>query len=155
MLIQSTILEEPIEVVFETVMEEIERFNQAGFNPFGPNVPVKSHAPLTLIFDGPGIDVEFPFYPEDRPDNLVALLNLTPIFRTRHAVIYPMTRTFISRQWHRVYAFDVERKFVTGVKLLVRKEQDPDLFFRFPDVSAWQWVNSVRKSVEPLAWGEI
>ena len=47
---KSTILLNPVEVVFETVVNEIERFNQSGGNPFGPNVPVKWHAPLTVIF---------------------------------------------------------------------------------------------------------
>jgi hypothetical protein len=151
---KSAILEQPVDVVFENVVDEIERFNLSGQNPYGPNLPVKSHAPLTLIIQGPGIDVEFPFYPEDRPEELRAFLRSNPCFRTRHAVIYPMTRAMIARQWHRVYAFDVERKLVTGVRLLVTKQKDPELFLRYPDVSAWPWVYSVTRSREPLAWGE-
>ena len=150
---KSAILEQPVDVVFENVVDEIERFNLSGQNPYGPNLPVKSHAPLTLIIQGPGIDVEFPFYPEDRPEELRAFLRSNPCFRTRHAVIYPMTRAMIARQWHRVYAFDVERKLVTGVRLLVTKQKDPELFLRYPDVSAWPWVYSITKSGEPLAWG--
>jgi hypothetical protein len=152
---KSTILEHPVDVVFETVANEIERFNLAGQNPYGPNVSIRSHAPLTLIFQGPGIDVEFPFYPEDRPEELRAALISTPSFQTRHAMIYPMTRAMISRQWHRVYAFDVQSKLVTEVRLLVTKQKDPDLFLDYPDVSAWPWVQSINKSVEPLAWGEV
>ncbi len=151
---KSTILQEPVEVVFETVVNEIERFNVSGQNPYGPNVPVKSHAPLTVIFQGPGIDVEFPFCPENRTEELQALLRSNPAFRTRHAVIYPMTRAMIAKQWHRVYAFDVARKVVTAVKLLVTKQKDPELFEKDPDVSAWPWVFSVTKSTEPMAWGE-
>ena len=151
---KSTILEHPVEVIFETVVDEIERFNRSGENPFGPNVPVKSHAPLTLIFQGPGIDVEFPFYPENRPQDLRSVLRSTLGFKTRHAVIYPATRVMISRQWHRVYAFDVERTAVTGVKLLVTKTQDPELLRQHPEVSAWPWVHSINKSGEALAWGE-
>ena len=151
---KSAILEQPVDVVFENVVDEIERFNLSGQNPHGPNVPVSSHAPLTFIMQGPGIDVEFPFYPEDRPEELRVFLRSNPFFRTRHAVIYPMTRAMIARQWHRVYAFDVERKLVTGVRLLVTKQKDPELFLRYPDVSAWPWVYSITKSGEPLAWGE-
>src|ERR1022692_4565728 len=103
--VKSTILPEPVDVVFETVVDEIERFNRAGQNPYGPNVPVKSHAPLTLIIQGSGIDVEFAFYAEDRSEDLRVALRTNPKFRTRHAVIYPATRVMISRQWHRVYAF--------------------------------------------------
>jgi len=152
---KSAILQQPVEVLFETVVDEIERFNRSGQNPHGPNVPVKSHAPLTLIFQGPGIDVEFPFYPEDRPEELRAALISTPSFRTRHAVIYPMTRAMIARQWHRVYAFNVQRQLVIGVRLLVAKQKDPELFLQHPDVSAWPWVYSVTRSGEPLAWGEV
>jgi hypothetical protein len=153
-VVKSTILEHPVDVVFETVVDEIERFNRSGQNAHGPNVPVKSHAPLTLLFQGPGIEVEFPFYLEDRPDELQAWLVSNPLFRTRHAVIYPMTRTMISKQWHRVYAFDVQRQLVIGVRLLVAKQKDPELFLQHPDVSAWPWVHSINKSGEPLAWGE-
>jgi hypothetical protein len=152
---KSTLLEQPVDVVFETVVDEIERFNRSGQNPYGPNVPVKTHAPLTLIFQGPGIDVEFPFYPEDRPEELRAALIGTPSFRTRHAVIYPMTRAMIARQRHRVYALDVQRKMVTGVGLLVTRQKDPELFLQHPDVSAWPWVHSINKSGEPLAWGGV
>ena len=86
---KSTILPQPVDVVFETVVNEIERFNRSGQNPYGPNVPVKSHAPLSLIIQGPGIDVDVPFYLEDRPEELRAFLRSNPAFRTRHAVIYP------------------------------------------------------------------
>jgi hypothetical protein len=151
---KSAILEHPVEVALETVVDEIERFNRSGKNPYGPNLPFKSHAPLTLIFQGPGIDVEFPLYPEDRSEELRAWLISNPRFRTRHGVIYPMTRAMIVRQWHRVYAFDVERKLVTGVRLLVTKQKDPELFLQHPDVSAWPWVHSINKSGEPLAWDE-
>ncbi len=151
---KSTILQNPVEVEFETVVNEIKRFNQSGVNPFGPNVPVKWHATLRLIVQGPGIDVEFPFYPQDRSEEQRAWLSSNPAFRTRHAVIYPMTRAMVAKQWHRVYAFDVERKLVTGVKLLVTKEKDPELFRQYPDVSAWPWVYSIKKSNEVLAWGE-
>jgi hypothetical protein len=150
----STILENQVDVAFETVVNAIEQFNQSGQNPYGPNVPVKSHAPLTLIFQGPGIDVEVPFYPEDRPEELRTFLRSNPSFRTRHSVIYPMTRTMISKQWHRVYSFDVERKVVTGVKLLVTRTQAPDLLRDNPDISAWPWVLSINESGEALAWGE-
>jgi hypothetical protein len=149
-----TILPEPVDVVFETVVNQIERFNRPGQNPYGPNVPVKSHAPLTLILQGPGIDVEVPFYAEDRPEELRAALRSNAKFQTRHAVIYPQTRTMISRQWHRVYAFDVERKLVIGVKLLVTRTQDPELLQQHPEISAWPWVHSINKSGEALAWGE-
>jgi len=153
---KAIILPNPVDVVFETVVNEIESFNRSGQNPYGPNVPVKANAPLTLIFEGPGIDVEFPFYPEDRPEALRTVLRSTPAFRTRHAVVYPMTRTLIKREWHRVYAFDAERKVVTAVRLLVRKDQDqdPGLFLQHPEASAWPWVRSISKSGEPLAWGE-
>jgi hypothetical protein len=67
---------------------------------------------------------------------------------------YPMTRTLIKREWHRVYAFDAERKVVTAVRLLVRKDQDPGLFLQNPEASAWPRVRSISKSGEPLAWGE-
>ena len=116
------LLATPVTVALDRLIDAIEKFNLGGQNPYGPNVPVMGHSPL--LFSLAGVNVEFPFYAVDRP----AETNGHPTIRTRHPVLYPMTRAMIMRQWHRVYAFDVLAGAVTGVKLLVGRRQDPELF---------------------------
>jgi hypothetical protein len=123
-------------VEFEAIVRAIEQFNQAGQNPFGPNVP--------------GIDIEFEFYPMDRTAGTQEFLKQNPSFRTRHPVLYPMTRALIQRQWHRVYAYNVEQAKVEAVKLLVSRKQDPDLFKQHPKASAYPWIFAVKESSEPI-----
>ena len=62
-----------------------------------------------------------------------------------------MMQAMIMRRWHRVYGFDVLAGAVTGVKLLVDRRQDPELFVRHPDVSAHPRVFAVKNSPEPVA----
>jgi hypothetical protein len=127
-----TLLTSAHRVEFEAIVQAIDRFNSAGLNPFGPNVPVQSHSPLLLKLEGPGTSFEFQFYPKDRTAAVKAALAATPSFRTRHPVLYPMTRALIQRQWDRVYAYNVETASVTDVKLLVSRRNDPDLFRAHP-----------------------
>src|ERR1700757_4166517 len=97
-------------VSFDGMIQAIERFNGAGLNPFGPGVPVQTHDPLLFMMEfGQDIVVEIPFYTADRDASAAASLAEHPGFRTRHSVLYPMTRTLIQRQWHRVYAYDVQQ----------------------------------------------
>ena len=139
------LLATPVTVAIDRIIDAIEKFNLGGCNPYGPNVPVMGHSPL--LFSLAGANVEFPFYAVDRPAETTGHQTI----RTRHPVLYPMTRTMIMRQWHRVYAFDVLAGAVTGVKLLVDRRQDPELFVRHPDVSAHPWVFAVKNSLEPVA----
>lgn len=148
------LLPEPATVCFQRVTEAIDAFNASGRNPFGPNVPVRSHSPLLFQIEGPGISIEFEFEAGDRSAEAVEFLKEYPSFLTRHAVIYPMTRALIARQWHRVYAFDVLSEMVVDVKLLVARKADPDLFARHLSPSAWPWIIAVRESREPVAFGE-
>jgi hypothetical protein len=137
-------------VRFDTLAEAIERFNRAGLNPFGPNIPVHGHSPLLLCLRGPGIDVEFPFHAADRNAETQAFLHKTPGFRTRHSVLYPMTRALVARQWHRVYAYSVAQAEVVDVKLLVNRRQDPELFARYPAASAEPWLAALKAMREPV-----
>lgn len=143
------LLPTPHTVTLEGMIAAIERFNQAGKNPFGPNVPVKSHCPLLFLFEGEGFHIEFPFYDEDREEKTKAALREDQTFQTRHAVLYPMTRALIQRQWHRVYAYDVLEGEVTDVKLLVSKKQDPDLIAKHPKASAYPWIFDAKNAPEP------
>jgi hypothetical protein len=142
----------PVSVSFAGVIQAIDAFNKAGRNQFGPNVPVKSHSPL--LFKIEGINLEFEFYASHRSPEAGAFLKRHPTFLTRHVVIYPMTRALIARQWHRVYAFDVRRKEVVDVKLLVARTSDPELFLKFSRPSAWPWIMDARDTKEPLIFLE-
>ena len=148
------LLPTPVVVSFSSVITAIDAFNRSGRNQFGPNVPVKSHSPLLFKIEGPGIDIEFAFEAADRSPEAIAFLKQQPTFPTQHAVIYPMTRAMIARQWHRVYAYDVQRQEVVDVKLLVARKADPELFAAYPRPSAWPWIIAVRAGKEPLAFGE-
>lgn len=92
------LLPQAVSVEFERIVQAIERFNQAGLNPYGPNVPVGGHCPLLFKMEGPGIAVEFEFHPADRSAESAAFLASAPYFRTRRAVLHPMTRALIQRQ---------------------------------------------------------
>lgn len=138
-------------VHFANIVSAIERFNDAGLNPFGPNVPVGSHSPLLVKLEGPGMEVEFEVSPADRKAKTRVFLAVSPSFRTRHAVLYPMTRALVQRQWTRVYAYNVRQSRVTDVRLLVCKEQDPVLFERHPKASAQAWILALKNASEPLA----
>jgi hypothetical protein len=143
------LLATPKTVTLEGMIHAINAFNESRQNPFGPNVPVRSHCPLLFCFEGKGFKIEFPFYPEDRDEKVKALLQEDQAFQTRHAVLFPMTRAMIQRQWHRVYAYEVERDEVTDVKLLVSKKQDPGLFEKHPKASAYPWVFDSNNAAEP------
>ena len=146
------ILPEPVAVSFEGMVAAIERYNQAGRNPFGPNVPVRSHSPLLFVMEWPGcLDVQFPFYACDRDQRAVEFLAANPLFHTRHALVFPMTRALIARQWHRAYAFDVRRQDVTNCKLLVSRKHAPELFDKYPFAGAWPWVVAAKESAEPVS----
>jgi hypothetical protein len=148
------LLPSPVPVTFDEIIAGIDRFNREGRNPFGPNVPVRSHSPLRFMLEGPGIGIEFEYLPSDRTPETVAFLQKQPGFETRHAVIYPMTRALIARQWHRVYAYDVTERAVVDVKLFVARKADPELFDKYLRPSAWPWIIAVRESKEPVAFGE-
>ena len=146
------LLQAPIMVSFDGMINAIERFNDAGLNPFGPNIPVKTHSSLLFRMEfGPDVSVEISFYSADRDARELEFLTEHPGFRTRHSVLYPMTRALIQRQWHRVYAFDVQRGDVTEAKLLVGRKQDPELFMNYPKASAWPWVLAVKDEKEPVS----
>jgi hypothetical protein len=146
------LLQAPIMVSFEGMIKAIERFNGAGLNPFGPNVPVRTHSPLLFLMEfGQDIVVEVPFYSVDRDASAAAFLAEHPGFHTRHSVLYPMTRALIRRQWHRVYAYDVQRGDVTEVRLLVGRTQDAELFMKHPKASAWPWKLAVKEEKEPVS----
>jgi hypothetical protein len=146
------LLQNPASVSFDGMVDAIERFNRAGLNPFGPNVPVRTHAPLTLLMEfAPDISVEIAFYAADRGAAARAFLAKHPGFRTRHSVLYPMTRAMIQRQWHRVYAYDVIKGEVSEVKLLAGRQQDPELFMKYPNASAWPWKSALKGELEPIS----
>jgi len=147
-----TLLPSARTVEFEAIVRAIEQFNSAGLNPFGPSVPVQGHSPLLLHLEGPGTSFEFQFHPEDRAANVAASLASSPSFKTRHPVLYPMTRTIIRCQWHRVYAYDVETEAVIDVKLLVSRRKDPELFKTCPEASAYPWFFAMMASAEPLVF---
>jgi hypothetical protein len=146
------ILQAPISVALEARIGAIERFNKEGTNPYGPHVPVRSHSPLLFLMEYPPcLDVEVPFYPHDRSAQDAAFMAGNPGFHTRHALIFPMTRALIARQWHRVYAFDVRQHGFIDVKLLVGRKLDPELFEKDPTASAWPWVRAAKRADEPVA----
>jgi hypothetical protein len=148
------LLPSPVPVTFDEIIAAIDQFNRAGRNPFGPNVPVALHSPLLFHLEGPGIGVEFEFNAADRDAETLAFLQKQRGFQTRHAIIYPMTRAMIARQWHRVYAYDVTARTVVDVKLLVARKDDPGLFAKYPRPSAFPWIFALRDSKEPVAFGE-
>lgn len=146
------LLDIPQVVLFDAIVEAIERFNQAGRNPFGPNVPVRGHRPLLLGLEGPGINIEVEFHAADRTPETQAFLRENRSFRSRHPVLYPMTRALVARQWHRVYAYDVARAEVVDVRLLANRAQDPELFVHHPNASAYPWLAAAKIAPEPLVF---
>lgn len=146
------LLDSAVVMAFDAIAEAIERFNAAGLNPFGPNVPVRGHSPLLLGLQGPGIDVEIEFHAADRTPETRAFLRENPSFRIRHPVLYPLTRALVARQWHRVYAYDVAHGEVVDVRLLVSRRQDPELFARHPGASAHPWLAALKAAPEPVVF---
>lgn len=152
-------------VIIDDIIKAIMAFEMAKKNPHGPNVANLNHSPLILELrhGGPSqkatsqkwpIDpsCEFPFLNKDRNPELQANLIGAGLL-TRHRVLYPMTKAYIQKQWHRVYAYNVEGKVITEVRLLVSETQDPTYKERGYK-SAHEWADAMRND-EELAYKEI
>ena len=129
-----------------TVLDAIDEFNRAGQNPYGELQPIEGHAPLTFELrtgEPPDLSgrwpeypsLEFPFHPKDRDaetDSEVRRL----YFETNRTHLFPMTKAYIKRGWHRVYRFDVSSGKIEAVRLLATAKQEPAIAGR----SAHDWL---------------
>jgi hypothetical protein len=128
------------------IISAIDRFNKEGKNPYGELVPLQGHSPLMLeLRSGEPPDtsgrfpeyprLEVPFFEADRNKEDQAEV-LKGYFDTDRDCLYPMTKAYIKRGWHRVYQFDVKSGTVQDVRLLVWARQDPSYTGR----SAHEWL---------------
>ncbi len=65
-------------------------------------------------------------------------------FETKRIHLFPMTKAYIKRGWHRVYRFDVASGKIDDVRLLATAKQEPSIAGR----SAHNWLISDEKQVQ-------
>ena len=133
------------------IIAAIDLFNKNGHNPYNELVPIKGHAPLILELrtgeppftsgrypEYPRLEV--PFFTSDRSKEDQAEV-LKGHFETDREHLFPMTKAYIKRGWHRVYKYNVATRVVDDVRLLVWPQQDRT----YKGLSAHEWLNAEEK----------
>jgi hypothetical protein len=131
------------------IIDAISLFNKEGKNPYRELVPIKGHAPLLFeLRTGEAPHGRFPEYPRIEVPFLAADRNKEDEaevrkvnFETDRDFLFPMTKAYIKRGWHRVYKYNVESRGVEDVRLLVRPAQDPG----YTGPSAHEWLEAEQK----------
>jgi hypothetical protein len=153
-------------VKLEEIRQAIKAFEGAARNPFGMNKAIPGHQPVWLEIrtGNPAPKKTGPDWPES-PAFQIPLFNpdcdteqrelyTHAGIMTTHTVIYPMTKAYVQKQWHRVYAYDVQTKEITEVRLLVSERQDPT-YKAAGHKSAHEWIMSVERCGVPVFDGSI
>lgn len=161
------LLPEPRFVSLDSIRQAIRRFELAGKNPYGMNTPIPGGQPVWLEIrtgepaprkTGPEWPAspafQIPLYTNDCDNEQKEAYTNGVGIETDHAVLYPMTKAYVQRQWHRAYAYDVVLGEVTEVRLLVSEKQEPG-YKAAGHKSAHEWVLSVERSGKPVFDGEL
>jgi len=140
-----------MKVWISDIIEAISLFNKEGKNPYGELVPVEGHAPLMFELrtgEPPFTSGRFPEYPRLELPFLASARNAedekearTGCFDTDRDFLFPMTKAYLKRGWHRVYKYNVASRAVEDVRLLVRHTQDASYTGR----SAHEWLDAEQK----------
>jgi hypothetical protein len=138
-------------IPFANIYQAIDRFNAAGKNPHGPSEP------------NPG-DTNFLEIGLNHPElpSLELTWGTLPVtgerqrlhaFVTDFNFIYPQTKAYVKRHWHRVYKLSAHTLEVEDVRLLVAPRQDPE-YFGAGYKTAHDWLDAVRAVRRPLVSGD-
>lgn len=156
------ILPETRFVTLDAIRQAIRRFELDKQNPHGMSKAIPGSQPvwLELRTGHPSTrkedtySIQLPLYTASCDDEQKALYSDGAGIQTRHAVLYPMTKAYVQRQWHRVYAYDVASGAVTEVRLLVAGSQDA-AYAITGYKSAHEWTRSVERCGELVFDGEL